>query len=106
MSKGSLLPFFIFLATLVFFLLGRRKKKEETASIQRPRVVRQAPTPKPNVPPKPQIIKKVERPRVAYEVEKKKTSSFLHKKWQDKDVLKQAFILSEVLKKTEERNLF
>jgi hypothetical protein len=99
----SLLPFFVFLAIIVFSIL--RKKKEGSSAPERPRYVKAAP-PK-VIPPKPVVLKKAaKRPAVVYEVEKKKTHPLLQKNWQDKGSLKQAFVLSEVLKKVDEREFF
>ena len=107
MSEGFLLPFFLFLGVLLFFLSGNRKKKQISPPLQKTKVVRQAPPLGPNTSIKPVIPKKAERLVAAvYEVEKKKTTSFLHEKWQDKDALKQAFILSEVLKRLDEKEPF
>ena len=100
----SLLPFLIALAMIVFSIL-RKGKKEGSNVPESPRYVK-APPIKP-APPKPVVLEKTaKRPFVAYEVEKKKEPSLLQTHWQNKDSLKQAFILSEVLKKVDEREFF
>jgi hypothetical protein len=101
----SLLPFFIFLVIIVFSIL-RKGKKEGSSAPERLRYAKAPPLSK-VIPPKPAALKKaVKRPTVTYEVEKKKTHPLLQKSWQDKGSLKQAFILSEVLKKVDEREIF
>lgn len=106
MSKGSILPFFVFLVLFLFSLLsGRRKKKQlippkpvlSKNTVTNPALVKLA-LPR-------QAVKKAIRP-VAYEVERKKENSLLKNTWKRKDSLKQAFILSEVLKKVDEREFF
>ena len=105
MSEGSLIPFFIFLAIFIFSLLASRKKKETPDRVSRPVPIKSKPAlPKPIVhtKTKPALPKQV----LSYEVERKKQHSFLKKGWQGKGSLKQAFILSEILKKVDEREFF
>lgn len=89
----------------MLFSILRKGKKEISSALERPRFIK---TPPPKVtPPKPVVLKKAaKRPAVVYEVEKKKTHPLLQKNRQDKRLLKQAFILSEVLKKVDEREFF
>ncbi len=102
----SLLPFFIFLVIIVLSIL-RKGKKEGSSAPERPRFMKTASPPPKVIPPKPAVLKKaVKRPVIAYEVEKKKEHPILQKNWQDKGSLKRAFILSEVLKKVDEREFF
>ena len=107
MSQGSSVPFFIFLAVFLFFLLTNRGKKNKQPQ-KRPPAVRRP------VPPKVPIVKNspiqrnsyVAKRDTSYEVEKKKEIPLLQKTWKSKNSLKQAFILSEIVKRVDERDPF
>lgn len=101
MGEHSNVSFFVFLAILLFFLLsssGKKKKQQEVKGA--------APKP-PHHSKRPLPVKtnSHRQPKEApsYEVHKPKTPTPLGKGWNKKKSLKQAFILSEVLRRVDER---
>jgi hypothetical protein len=116
MSDGSsAAPFFTFLAVLLYFLLSNKgkKKKQESRRLVPPKPVSKQSTVKPSftdstlkarVPRKESFTSKEDV--ISYKVEKKKETSFLKNSWHDRDSLKRAVILAEVLKRYDEKDPF
>ncbi len=106
MSQGSSVPFFIFLAIFLFFLFTNKGKKGKEVLVK---PAFKKPVPKKPVFQKNTPIKRsgyTEKRDTSYEVEKKKEIPFLKQTWKKKNSLKQAFILSEILKREHERDSF
>ena len=90
--------FFCFLLILALFLFRKPKKTIEPLIRKKPAAIKKVPLPKKNHP----IRSQVQASSSSYQVEKKKKSPFLKKGWNTKSSLKQAYIVSEVLKKWDE----
>lgn len=110
MSGEAFLLFLFLAAIFLLSFLAKQGKKER--KVERP-IQRSHPHQKPLIHKKMEKkqvlvepVFKEEKRSLKYEVHRKKEKLVLSKKWQDKDSLKQAFLLSEVLKKVDEREFF
>lgn len=103
-DSSSSLPLFFLLAIFALSFLIRRGKNQAPPAIKPP----VQPGAKKVLLKKQSLstlpFKEERKLPIRYEVDRKKQGTFLSKKWKDKDSLKQAFILSEILKRVDERD--